>query len=106
MKTFLIWCIPCLPIGLFMAFLISAGVKKAKARVALTLGLAVLITALFGGMFTLEEYGNQEVWNNGQCECGGTYDFVNASRYRNNTSYYWECNTCGRIIKTNRNMRG
>lgn len=34
-------------------------------------------------------------WNNGVCECGGTYELSAASKYRTSESFYYTCDTCG-----------
>ena len=34
-------------------------------------------------------------WNNGICECGGTYEFSGASNYRTSKYFYYTCDTCG-----------
>lgn len=34
-------------------------------------------------------------WNNGICECGGTYEFSAASKYRTFESFYYTCDKCG-----------
>lgn len=34
-------------------------------------------------------------WNNGVCECGGTYEFSAASKYRTSESFYYTCDKCG-----------
>lgn len=106
MEVFLMYCIPCIPVGLFLALLIMSGIKKKLPRIVGTLLLAAALTALFAGGFTLEDYGDRREWNGGQCPyCGGKYEFVNASRYRNNTTYYYECDNCGDIIETGRSMK-
>ena len=33
-------------------------------------------------------------WNNGVCECGGTYELSAASQYCNSKSFYYTCDTC------------
>lgn len=34
-------------------------------------------------------------WNNGICECGGTYEVSAASQYRSSKTFYYTCNICG-----------
>lgn len=100
MQTFLIYCIPCALIGVFLALLITAGSKTKAGHIIGFIVLSLVLTAIFAGMFTLEYMGDENTWNDGKCEiCGGSYDFVNASRYRNHTTYYYECDSCGYIIE-------
>lgn len=105
METFLVYCIPCSLIGMFMAGMITAGAKSKAGHIIGFILVSVIITAIFAGMFTMEWNGDQNTWNEGQCECGGSYEFANASRYRNSTTYYWACDTCGHIIQTHHPMR-
>lgn len=34
-------------------------------------------------------------WNNGVCECGGTYELSAASQYRTSKTFYYTCDNCG-----------
>ena len=34
-------------------------------------------------------------WNNGVCECGGTYELSAASQYRTSKTFYYTCDECG-----------
>lgn len=57
---------------------------------------AVLILA--GGIVAFIWMGNEnqaERWNDGICECGGTYEFSGASKYRTSKYFYYTCDTCG-----------
>lgn len=76
---------------LLMVFLI-AGTKKSK----IIGSLCVLVLA--GGLVAFIWQGNEnqvDHWNNGICECGGTYEFSGASVYRTSKRFYYTCNTCG-----------
>ncbi len=44
-------------------------------------------------------------WNNGVCECGGTYEFSAASKYRTSESFYYTCDTCGHTEEFSHLMR-
>lgn len=57
-----------------------------------------LILVVTFGIATLlykQAEGEQERWNNGICECGGTYEFSAASKYRTSESFYYTCDECG-----------
>lgn len=105
MALFLIFCIPCSLIAMFLAAMIAAGTKTKKGWWVAFLLATLILTPLFGGMFYLEQSANQTAWNDGRCSCGGAWEFVSASRYRNYENYYWECDTCKKIIKTTSLMR-
>lgn len=106
MSIFLIYCIPCSLIGAFIATMIAAGAKTKRGKVISFIILTTVITAVCAGGFTLEHRADERNWNNGTCPwCNGEYHFVNASRYRNHTTYYYECDTCGDILELGRAMR-
>lgn len=68
--------------------------------------LCVLI-ATFGmtAMFYQEEENANDRWNGGICECGGTYEFSSASKYRTSESFYYTCDTCGHTEEFPRLMK-
>lgn len=57
-----------------------------------------LILVVTFGITTLlykQAEGEQERWNNGICECGGTYEFSAATRSRTSKTFYYTCDNCG-----------
>ena len=44
-------------------------------------------------------------WNNGVCECGGTYELSAASKYHTSESFYYTCDTCGHTEKFSHLMK-
>lgn len=38
-------------------------------------------------------------WNNGYCECGGHWEYVEAVGHRNHTGFIYECSECGKHIE-------
>ena len=43
---------------------------------------------------------NESIYNNGVCtNCGGHYEFVSASRHKQTTYYYYQCDNCEKIIE-------
>jgi len=58
--------------------------------------LVIIISLIVGTISYLSE---KLAWNNGICsECGGNYVFVEPIGHEVYTSYYYECDTCGRGI--------
>lgn len=107
MEVFLIYCIPCAIIGMFIATLITAGAKTKWGHALGFIIISLILTAVFAGGFTAEYYGEQRTWNDGRCaDCGGYMEFTNATKYRGRTTYYWACEDCGHIIETVTRMRG
>lgn len=105
MKIFLIYCVPSLPIGILIAAMVSNGTKTKMKHIIKFALATVVITAFCAGEFTLNEFEEQKIWNNGICTCGGEYKFINGSRYRNTTTYYYECDNCGDVLELQRHMK-
>ena len=95
-------------VGVFMAMLITSGMRDGWKRNILTIIIAFAIGFGIGSLFYLEEQANVKTWNNGYCEeCGGEWHLVDVVKGRNNggTRYYWECKECYNLIDTTRNFK-
>ena len=95
-------------VGVFMALLLTNGMKDGWKRNVVTIIIALAIGFGIGGLLTLEEQANVKTWNNGHCEeCGGEWHLAGVTKSRNNSStrYYWECEECNNLIDTTRNFR-
>ena len=78
---------------LFLSFLVLIPQTLKKKIIACFLILVVTF-----GIATLlykQAEGEQERWNNGICECGGTYELSAASQYRSSKTFYYTCDNCG-----------
>lgn len=100
MTLFLIYCIPCSIIGLFLGGMFACGARTKVGRVVTLLATTIIFTVIFAGGFTLEAHGDEKAWNNGICSCGGEFHFTNATKQKNLTYYYYECDTCGYVLET------
>lgn len=86
--------------GTFFGLIAVAGMngktwKKAVVFILVSLGVGAILT----GGFALGEKQNDVIWNNGYCDCGGEWDFVNGSTHRYLTHYFYQCEDCGKIIE-------
>ena len=91
-------------IGFYMAWAIIAALPLAIAIIApetirgKTIASIVILAITFGltcGMYH-ECSSAIDRWNNGvHIDCGGTYQFSGATKYRASTSYYYTCDKCG-----------
>ena len=88
-------------IGGFFGLLFTphvSGWKRAWGMIA----TMVITGCVISGIFCLSQLEQDRVWNDGVCtECGDSWEFVNASRNKNTTTYFWHCNECGVIIEQN-----
>lgn len=70
-------------------------------RVCMIIIIPLLIAVSLAGLCTLDEKGNEQEWNDGQCpSCNVAWDFEGAAKSRNGwTTYYYECPQCHDIIE-------
>ena len=74
------------------------GLKRAVIAIAIAILTGVAITAMFYAEYKIDE----NMWNNGYCECGAEWHFSNVEHLKNNDEiYYWNCEECGQVIKLN-----
>lgn len=86
---------------LLIAFLIS---ETTKDKIIGSLGAFILAGCLVAFIWQGNE-NQAEHWNDGICECGGTYEFSGASKYRTSEYFYYTCDTCGHTKEFSQIMR-
>ena len=99
-KFYVVWAVLALfplMIAVFVPQTIKKKVIACLCVLAVTFGFVVII------------YMNNESindrWNNGVCECGGTYEFSAASQSHASKSFYYTCNVCGHTEEFSRLMK-
>lgn len=90
-------------VGSYMAiFIVNIIAENSKSIVKWIMGiiLAIAIGCGIGGLVTLQNKDDDEVWNNGYCtECNEPYKFTSTVHHRNsNDEYYYTCDNCGHTI--------
>ncbi len=87
--------------GVMIGIPLACGMDRWWKRILAWL-LSVAICGFALGSSAYKSKQNAvDVWNNGVCDnCCGTYEFVNASRGRHKTFYYYQCDTCGQILES------
>ena len=76
--------------------------KTLIQSILISVGIFVGMIALAFGICTLEAKMDASVWNDGICQCGGEFEFSNATHRKNGGNfYYYACNDCGKVIETN-----
>jgi hypothetical protein len=75
--------------------------KPIGIRLIKTLSIMLAIGIIFGGLFTLDTLGKEEMWNGGKCpSCNVKWDFEGASKSRfGSTTRYYECPQCHDVIE-------
>lgn len=61
----------------------------------LSIILALMLALGISLIFYHQDERQAERWNEGICECGGTYEFTAAANSAMSTTYYYTCNECG-----------
>lgn len=105
MSVFLIYCVPVSLVGIFLGVLIAAGAKTKVGWWVSFLITATIATVVIAGGFTLEYYGDRDAWNEGHCQCGGSWELVNVQKYKGATHYFYECGNCSDVIDLTNNPR-
>jgi hypothetical protein len=80
------------------AFLFSSVLVLIPQTLKKKIIACFLILVVTFGIATLlykQAEWKQERWNNGICECGGTYELSAASQYRSSKTFYYTCDNCG-----------
>lgn len=80
-------------IPLLIAIFATKGIKK---KIIACLSVLIISFGVITFMFYNAEDSNKR-WNNGFCECGGTYKLCTTSQYRFYHYYYYACDTCGHV---------
>lgn len=92
-------------IGSFPALIVWCNCDETRKvrRVILTILVGVLVGFIAVGAMCLDSKIENDTWNNGVCPtCEVKWDFVNGSKaWRQDTTYFYECPNCNKIIEQN-----
>ena len=77
-----------------------------EIKFVLGLIICVAITFLFIVFMTIfliksATKKDNQLWNNGHCECGGKYEYEQAVGTRYGTNYIYKCTMCDKRIQLN-----
>ena len=93
-------------IGLFFGIMLTSEMNSSWKKKIITFIIAIFIGCSISGMLYIEEKGDIISWNDGYCECGGTWKFSNVEHIRNGGNlYYWYCDDCGKVIELHSNFK-
>lgn len=81
-------------IAMFPLMIAALGPETTKGKIIACL-CALAITFGITALIYQDAKNADKRWNNGVCECGGTYEFSAASKYRTSESFYYTCDKCG-----------
>ena len=75
--------------------------EEIKFALILIIGFVVISFAIiFGAILSIKK--DNQLWNNGYCECGGKYEYEQAIGTRYGTDYIYKCTMCDKRIQLNR----
>lgn len=62
--------------------------------IRILVGVAIfgLIAAIYGAVMLIDNHK----WNNGYCDCGGHWEYVQSTYHDSWTGYVYKCDTCGK----------
>lgn len=84
--------------------LIMDGASSTKKWIC-TILITIISEVLIVGGCVLESYSESSMWNNGVHEnCGGCWNFTNASKGKQSTYYFYQCNACGEVVDFSHSM--
>lgn len=65
----------------------------------------LVVTCGVDSLLYMQNEGAHERWNNGTCECGGTYELSAVTKYNSSESFYYTCDKCGHTEEFSNLMR-
>lgn len=68
-----------------------------NTKIYLGVVIVIIIISFIVAIFYVKT--DNKKWNDGKCECGGSYIYKEAVGHRNYTSYIYECDECGNHIE-------
>ncbi len=87
---YIVWAILSL-----LPLMIAAFVPETVKEKIIACLCVLVITCGITAMMFYEDENAVDRWNDGICECGGTYEFSASSQYRTSEHFYYTCDTCG-----------
>lgn len=81
-------------ISMIPLLLIFVSCYEKKTKIIACLSILIIAFGITALMYQEAENANVR-WNNGICECGGTYELSAASQGIHSKTFYYTCNECG-----------
>ena len=60
--------------------------------------VVIIVLTIFQGCAQTEYNKAVKEYNDGQCECGGNYEFINYTQGYCSQAYVFQCDKCNKII--------
>ena len=61
-----------------------------------------IISVIILAAIIISNIQENKKWNNGYCECGGSFVYEQAVGHNNYTRYIYKCDHCGKRVEFNR----
>lgn len=89
-------------VGGFMAMIFTSGIRNKVINIITTIILALIIGFGLTSLLMLERTVDEQMFNNGYCECGGEWDLFDVEYRKNSGSlYFYKCGECKKVIRLN-----
>ena len=109
MLSVILVIIAFLTFGLCLSALLFSSInfRSKITKIILYTVTSLVIGFSFVRLIVWENEVSLSLWNDGKCSnCGEELRFVNASRYKFNTYYYYTCDNCGNTVELCFNPQG
>lgn len=90
--------------ALFLLPIVFLSSRTVKWKILACLCVLV-VTCGAAALLYMSRENAYERWNNGTCECGGTYELSAATKYHSSESFYYTCDKCGHTEEFSSLMR-
>ena len=104
MFTNIMFYIAWVAFAFFPLSIVFLSLRTVKWKILACLCVLV-VTCGIASLLYMSRENAYERWNNGTCECGGTYELSAASEYRTSKSFYYTCDKCGHTEEFSSLMR-
>lgn len=89
-------------VGGFVGMILTSGIRNKVINTITTIILALVIGFGLTSLLMWERKVNEQMFNNGYCECGGEWDLFDIEYRKNSGSlYFYKCEECKNVIKLN-----
>jgi hypothetical protein len=89
-------------IGLGLSAIVIENKSYSKNVWLKRIGVALCTGFILTGLISLSTACEQDLWNEGYCDCGGQWELVDIEKGHRNgsTTYYYLCDECDKMLET------
>ena len=89
-------------VGAFVGMILTSGIRNKVINIITTIILALVIGFGLTSLLMWERKVDEQMFNNGYCECGSEWDLFDIEYRKNSGSlYFYKCEECKNVIRLN-----